>query len=113
MCLFSGFFMPVSKLDFFLQFLTFGSIVKLTLDSALIAIYGFDRCDSNQGFVTHLLDEIDLQEDMLWGRIGLLLIHLVVWRFLAFSLLLITANSANLQWLRQKLTYAFRFRQSK
>jgi len=61
--LFSGFFVPLSTLNVVLRGASYLSFIKLTFESILIIIYGFERCTDSQ--IPLLLHQLDLNDDQL------------------------------------------------
>ena len=63
-CIFCSYYIPTNDMTDILKVLSNGSIVKFTLDAALIVIYGWDRCPLNQ--VSELLYQLNIKNDIFW-----------------------------------------------
>ncbi len=61
--LFSGFFIPLSTLNKVMRGASYISFVKLTFESIIITIFGFERCSDSQ--IQLILHQLDLKDDQL------------------------------------------------
>jgi ABC-type transport system involved in multi-copper enzyme maturation permease subunit len=63
--LFSGFIIPINKLPKLLQYFSYLSIFRLSLESLILVIYGFNRCEQMIDKITVQQMESELGVDLL------------------------------------------------
>ena len=81
---------PMKKLHYSLQFLSEFSYFKLSYESMIISIYGFDRCFENE--ISIVLYGLGIDGQLFWSNIFKLIIIFVVLKFITISLLYFKIN---------------------
>jgi hypothetical protein len=89
--LFSGFFIPVADMNDILQFISYGSYVKMAFETQVLAVYGLDRCDEKQQKWSAILYRMKIKENIDW-HIRVLVFLAIVWRIIALIILIIKTN---------------------
>jgi hypothetical protein len=89
--LFSGFFVPVADMNHILQLLSYGSYMKMTFETHILAVYGLDRCEEKQYKWSAVLYQMKIKENIDWLLKNLVFLA-IVWRIIALIILIIKTN---------------------
>lgn len=82
---------PIKEFHYSLQWLSELSYHKLSFESILIMIYGFDRCASDE-FST-ILYGFDIEDKKFWPNVRKLFVIFIVLKFISLIALILKTNS--------------------
>lgn len=103
--LWSNFFVKMARAHYVYQFISNFAFARFTLESIILLQYGFGRCAKKE--IQPVLYLMDLEDEDYTTGILMLIFNLIVYRYIAFALLLRKMNPIENRQLRGKRLQAY------